>query len=569
MTPIVYRKPPRNSGPAHALELIQQLGGAAGVLLDVGAGLSSVVERVTALGLRYLAIAADASSCAALRAQGVECAQADFSDARQLRECAGGDSIAAVSLIGVLDQLSEDSEVLSSLRTLCAGAAIPLVVDANNALSSERLLSLIAGTGGQRAARYSASALDTIMSESGWREAARSDQDSNPDGEAHRRSVVLSTHSLLNQFFRKIHQGAEESANVSRFVRAYLPAQRKSTSLPAEAARPFLSIVMRTQGRRPGTLRDVLLALAAQSCDDFEVVLLPHKVDAAQWTAIEEIVAEQPEPLRERIRLVRVEHGGRTTPLNVGFAESRGEYISILDDDDMVFCHWVETFRKGAAVAAGTLLRAVAVEQEIESREWSNGVAGYRTMSGFKKTFPADYDLYAHLTQNVSPPVCLAFPAAFFHELGQRFDEALNTCEDWDYEMRCALTCGVTALREYTAIYRKWKTGASSYTVHPLEEWQENDRRIVSRLNGQPHLFPAGTVDVLRRQQAWIRALEQQNAELQAQLHGGAPAQRPPVPPPGTDRPVRYDVADEINRVMKRLPAVHPLLKASLRKLTR
>ena len=38
-------------------------------------------------------------------------------------------------------------------------------------------------------------------------------------------------------------------------------------------ARPFLSIITRTQGRRPHTLTEVLVCLTAQTDTDFELLL--------------------------------------------------------------------------------------------------------------------------------------------------------------------------------------------------------------------------------------------------------------------------------------------------------
>ena len=41
-------------------------------------------------------------------------------------------------------------------------------------------------------------------------------------------------------------------------------------------ARPFLTVLVRTQGKRIEPLRDALLCLAAQSDQDFEVIVLDH-----------------------------------------------------------------------------------------------------------------------------------------------------------------------------------------------------------------------------------------------------------------------------------------------------
>lgn len=555
-----------------ALELIRQLGASSGIHLDVGAGLAAVAEQVQALGLVYVALAHEGSTLASLQQRGIEAHALDLSNGHDLpaaiERIRSNRALASVSLVGALEQVSDDAGLLASLRYAVEGRAVPLVLECDNIASTARALDLVSGRWSGSLARHTTTSLDELTRAAGWREVSRNDRASEPDGER-RHSIAHSSRTQLNQFVRKIRQGSDESAGLTRFIRAYLPAQSRASAAPPGSKRPFLSVVMRTQGRREGTLRDALLSLAAQSDEDFELILLPHKVTAAQFALIEQIVAEHAESLREKIRIVRVDQGGRAAPLNVGFAHARGEYVSVLDDDDVVFGHWVESFHKGASEGAGTLLRAIAVEQDIEARPWNHGTPGYRTLSGFRKTFPPNYDLYAHLTQNFSPLHSLAFPSAFFLELGQRFDEELNTCEDWDYEMRCALTCGVTAIQEYTAVYRMWKSGASSYTDHSREDWKESERRIVARLDAQPHVFPAGTIEVIRKQQAWIRKLEKDVAELRGALQGDSPAPLPPVPPPGSERPVRYDVADELNRVFKRLPAVHPLLKASLRKLKR
>ena len=39
-----------------------------------------------------------------------------------------------------------------------------------------------------------------------------------------------------------------------------------------------MTVLMRTQGTRPATLQEALLSLAAQTVQDFEVLLLAHNV---------------------------------------------------------------------------------------------------------------------------------------------------------------------------------------------------------------------------------------------------------------------------------------------------
>ena len=82
---------------------------------------------------------------------------------------------------------------------------------------------------------------------------------------------------------------------------------------------PFVSVLMRTQGTRPATLQEALLSLAAQTDQDFEVLVLAHNVPR-------ETADPSPLPGRcvrradfgSRVSVIPVDGGGRTRPLTVG-----------------------------------------------------------------------------------------------------------------------------------------------------------------------------------------------------------------------------------------------------------
>ncbi len=63
---------------------------------------------------------------------------------------------------------------------------------------------------------------------------------------------------------------------------------------------------------------------------------------------------------------------------------------------------------------------------------------------------------------NYTPFMSIAFPRGAVHDLGLRFDETLDTTEDWDFIVRCAAALGVESIREPTCVYRWWvHTGSS------------------------------------------------------------------------------------------------------------
>lgn len=213
-----------------------------------------------------------------------------------------------------------------------------------------------------------------------------------------------------------VRNSADSTAYTNQFVRLVVagPKTRDKIYLHEDEkkiSRPFLSVITRTQGKRLHCLVEVLTALSAQSDRDFEVLVVAHKVPTDRQLKIERVLDDSPNWLREKIRFLKVDDGNRTRPLNVGFEEAKGEYISILDDDDVPMAHWVSTFRDLARKKPGALLRTIAARQEIETVR-VNGEEGIRA-TGPLVPYAAEFDLIQHLVGNHSPPVALAFPRGY------------------------------------------------------------------------------------------------------------------------------------------------------------
>ena len=182
----------------------------------------------------------------------------------------------------------------------------------------------------------------------------------------------------------------------------------------AISARPFLSIVTRTQGRRMGPFRDVTASLAAQTDTDFEWLVIGHRLSAEERRAIEREIGDCPAWLRDRTRLIEVADGNRTKPLNAGYAAAAGAYIVSLDDDDMPLGHWVETFHALAASDPGKLLRTVAVRQDVRAVRIMEE-DGVRAEGTLENLFAPEFDFLEHLDVNQTPNLAVAFPRGIFH----------------------------------------------------------------------------------------------------------------------------------------------------------
>jgi hypothetical protein len=188
--------------------------------------------------------------------------------------------------------------------------------------------------------------------------------------------------------------------------------------------------------------------------------------------------------------VLHVERPGRASPLNDGFTAARGRYIVALDDDDTVLAHYVSTFKTAASDNEGRVLRTVAVRQDVAPVGGIDTLCAVSVEDPFRE-WPLDFSLIDHLINNYSPIMTVAFPRGAYQALGLRFDESLDTTEDWDLVVRCASVLGVVSVREVTSVYRWWvHTGESSRELHSKAEWAAARDRVQQAFEESVLLLP-------------------------------------------------------------------------------
>lgn len=279
------------------------------------------------------------------------------------------------------------------------------------------------------------------------------------------------------------------------YLKKYLPIIKKQRNKLRENT-PFLSVVMRTQGRRPEMLREALLSLVGQIDQSFEVLLIGHKLNEEQEILVREIIEEFDNLLESKISFIKLDYGTRTTPLNIGFSYATGKYIAILDDDDVVYSNWVEEFHKAAEKYAGQILHAFVVTQDWITIQTKRGYSALRANRAPINLYCTPFDFMNQINENYCPPVGLAFPAYMFQQLGIIFDESLSTREDWDFLMRTAFFAGVHNIEKTTALYRLWSNAENSHTVHNQEVWDASYRDIQNKFKNMPLLIPAHSFEM-------------------------------------------------------------------------
>jgi Glycosyltransferases, probably involved in cell wall biogenesis len=498
----------------HAVAILADLN-CQGVHLDIGCGYAGIRTGIIEKGLSidYIGIDADPETVESNRSEGIESYQHVFGqpaeDVDYIEKILKGRSVSSISMLDVIEHLPRPEAILETIHAIALRYHVPAIISMPNVAHKDVAFKLLEGRfeytetgllGNTHLSFFTEDRLNSLMVKIGFKQICSNDVSmEKSDQHFPEDSTFLSEGSLVFQYLDWLKKLIDPNAAVNQFLRAYLPEEAAPTRLLPDEPKPFLSVITRTQGRRPQALTETLICLTGQTNTDFEVLIIGHKLDSEQQFTVKRIIEDLPEWIRVKTRLIKVDYGNRTTPLNVGFSESKGRYIAILDDDDIVFDNWVEEFYKLAQRYGGSVLHTYAISQNWMVVNMPSGVDALRACGSPKSTFCKDFDLLDELNVNSCPPVCLAFPAYAFQKLNIRFDENLTTTEDWDLLMRMAFLCGVSNSRTPTCIYRLWVNYESSQTVHAKDEWKANHLLIQDKFKRVPIILPPATAPVFKK----------------------------------------------------------------------
>ncbi|MGV0878427.1 methyltransferase domain-containing protein [Martelella sp. FLE1502] len=509
----------------HALDLLDEFAErvadlpSEGVHLDLGCGFGRIAEPLTErFNVTYVGVDGDDRGLESLASRGFETHKIFFgSEGRLLQDLEGllnGRRLCSLTMLDTLEHLPNGTEVLNVIRTLIAKSACPAVISVPNVAHRDIGFKLAMGEWDYtedglldhtHCRLFNQRGLDRFLRHSGLQTVARkpvrrfrSDQ-AYPAGHP-----AVSAGSTLNEILSYVRQGVDDTGSINQFVQL-VQAGPQSAPEPfsldnrEDSRRPFLSIVTRTQGKRITGLEEVVLSLTAQEDTDFELLVIGHKLEVEAQKAVERVLDDSVEWIRKKTRVILVDDGNRTRPLNVAFSQAAGQYITILDDDDLPLANWTATFRKLAKEKPGAVLRCVAAKQIVTTTRARPAGVGIRAIGSFEP-YPPALDLFSHLSYNETPPVSFAIPRSLFQDIGIHFDETLSTTEDWDFLVRCVLVAGVACSPEITCIYRWWSDAdQSSRTDHDHDEWLRNHDVILRKFDQLPLIFPAGTSRRIRQ----------------------------------------------------------------------
>lgn len=192
----------------------------------------------------------------------------------------------------------------------------------------------------------------------------------------------------------------------------------------APAARPLVSIVVRTCRGRLGFLREAIGSLLAQDHEPLEIVVVEDGSGEARQ------LVEQLSPRTGHSVVYRaLEKVGRSAAGNVGLELARGELLGFLDDDDRLFPHHVATLveplEQNSSVAA-----AYSLACEVPTRVTSHEPLRYEEVARYV-VHRRKWRQEEMASRNFLPIQAVLFRRELFRDYGG-FNPQLDCFEDWD-----------------------------------------------------------------------------------------------------------------------------------------
>lgn len=193
-------------------------------------------------------------------------------------------------------------------------------------------------------------------------------------------------------------------------------------------------------------IAQTIQSILRQTFQDFEIVV----VDDGSTDSTKQVVAGFSDP---RIRYFSQRNQGQTVAMNTGVREACGEYLAILDSDDLWLPTMLETAVRVLDTAPGAGLfsaRASAIDENGDPLPQLLGCPIKYHDQPMKSLLYGD---------SVSPATIL-IRRSCFGKVGL-FDEALNGAEDWEMWIRIARHYQILF---YDGVLAKYRFHLSNYT---------------------------------------------------------------------------------------------------------
>ena len=225
----------------------------------------------------------------------------------------------------------------------------------------------------------------------------------------------------------------------------------------AEAEAPEVSVVIPCY-RGGELLGEGIDSVLAQTCQNFEIVLVDNNADLTTKAVMERYRSLAP----NRIRIVSEPEQGVCSARNRGILESRGEFVALLDDDDLMKPERLErqlsTARKNPK-ASMVICGADYIDGQTRQILESNvlGMQGHwKAMENFFREL-----LRAHLPGRETASFLMTIPSTMFFRRDMAISAGMfdprfnpNFGEDLEFSLRMFLRGDFCLVKDSLAFYR-------------------------------------------------------------------------------------------------------------------
>ena len=210
---------------------------------------------------------------------------------------------------------------------------------------------------------------------------------------------------------------------------------------------PLISIIVRTQNREQ-LLRNALDSIQQQDYPSIEIVLIndggQKPQDLANWQ--QAFAQSAPEKGQRCLQYIHYDTTqGRAQALNNGFTQAKGEWLGILDDDDIYY--------------PGALSQLLDFAQQ-QQRQAVYGIVemldyGRDNQGQHIRRFAQAYDSDRFIFESFIPVNAVLLHRDIIEKTG-RVDPAFEIFEDWDYFYRISLQTDFAFMPRVVAEYRSY-----------------------------------------------------------------------------------------------------------------
>ena len=230
-------------------------------------------------------------------------------------------------------------------------------------------------------------------------------------------------------------------------------------------------------------LRDAVESVRRQTYEDYEVVIVDDGSTDDTWEAIEELAGSW-----GKVRPFRADHGGTPVNKNRGIARARGEWIALLDADDL----WLPTKLERCMGFLAENARLSIVYTPMSAVRMDDGTV----MEGHSKACRAGW-----ITEEIFHSIFVHDPAVVFHrrvvdECGG-FDEQIPVGSGHEFWLRVSTKFEFGLIDEPLA-QRRWRPDS-------LTRSHRSGGRVLKADMLERFFFERGGRDLLERRPAMRR----------------------------------------------------------------